>query len=119
MHRRKNKVRCFKIRQVVTTQAIIPLDLRQAMYINTYEIDGKQIPTSIQEALSLPDVASSLLTKHGIPTHIDYHVLLFNDDTCLPQCVGASYIDTFNPQPGGYYLIYDDGWESYSTKPTK
>ena len=29
-------------------------------------------------------------------------------------CVGGSYLSKHNPQPGGYYVRYEDGYESYS-----
>jgi hypothetical protein len=31
-----------------------------------------------------------------------------------PFPVKRTYIDKHNPQPGGYYVVYDDGYESFS-----
>lgn len=28
--------------------------------------------------------------------------------------VGRAYYDQHKPQPGGYYVVYDDGYKSYS-----
>lgn len=43
-------------------------------------------------------------------------ILQFEDDDYGPRCgfEAAKYITKHNPQPGGYWVQYDDGYESYS-----
>jgi hypothetical protein len=37
------------------------------------------------------------------------------DDTdCAPFTVGLGYLTKHNPEPGGYYVLYADGYESFS-----
>ncbi len=31
-----------------------------------------------------------------------------------PFAVSEEYIDKHNPQPGGYFVVYDDGYQSFS-----
>lgn len=31
-----------------------------------------------------------------------------------PICVTGAFMDKHNPQPGGYYVVYDDDYKSYS-----
>jgi len=40
---------------------------------------------------------------------------LFPEDTRYAKInVGADYMNRHKPQPGGYYVIYDDGYTSWS-----
>ena len=41
-------------------------------------------------------------------------LLSFEDDGYAPICVDGDYIGKHNPQPGGYYVVYKDGYKSYS-----
>lgn len=36
------------------------------------------------------------------------------DDGYAAFDVDSSYVLKHNPQPGGYYVVYDDGYKSYS-----
>lgn len=36
------------------------------------------------------------------------------DEGCAPFRVQAGYVHKHNPQPGGYYVRYEDGYESWS-----
>lgn len=40
------------------------------------------------------------------------------DAAYAPFTVGAEYVSKHNPQPGGYYVRYEDGYESYSPAET-
>lgn len=40
--------------------------------------------------------------------------LIPEDDAYAPICVSESYLQKHNPQPGGYYVRYSDGYESFS-----
>lgn len=42
-------------------------------------------------------------------------LLIPEDKGYSPICVGHNeYVQKHNPQPGGYYVVYDDGYKSYS-----
>lgn len=44
----------------------------------------------------------------------DWH-LIPEDQSYGPICVGHNdYVMKHNPKPGGYYVVYDDGYKSYS-----
>ena len=36
------------------------------------------------------------------------------DKNCAPFGVSSEYLRKHNPQPGGYYVVYEDGYRSYS-----
>lgn len=40
--------------------------------------------------------------------------LVFEDDRYAPIKVGDDWIDRHDPQVGGYYVVYKDGYTSYS-----
>lgn len=37
-----------------------------------------------------------------------------NYDRYAPFVLSEDFIKKFNPQPGGYYVVYEDGYKSYS-----
>ena len=41
-------------------------------------------------------------------------VLIPTDDRYDPIMVAASYVTKHTPQSGGYYVVYEDGYESFS-----
>ena len=42
------------------------------------------------------------------------YVIIPEDQNCARFCVDKQYIAKHNPQPGGYYVVYDDGYKSFS-----
>ena len=40
--------------------------------------------------------------------------LVVEESGFAPVPVGQSWIDKHNPEPGGYYVVYQDGYTSYS-----
>ena len=46
--------------------------------------------------------------------YIDGADLVFKDTRYAPMYVGPAWIDKFNPQAGGYLVVYADGYRSYS-----
>lgn len=40
--------------------------------------------------------------------------LCFKDRRYADMYVGPAWVDKFNPQPGGYLVVYADGYRSYS-----
>lgn len=46
--------------------------------------------------------------------HVIGDVLEFHDQGYAPLQVGSDFIHKHNPQPGGYYVVYADGYKSYS-----
>lgn len=42
------------------------------------------------------------------------HSLVFKEGAYAPLNVSLEYIDKHSPQAGGYYVVYDDGYKSYS-----
>lgn len=40
--------------------------------------------------------------------------LLPEDERVVPVTVGPEYLLKHKPQPGGYYVLYEDGYESFS-----
>lgn len=36
------------------------------------------------------------------------------DDSYVPFIIDWAYFNKHNPQPGGYYMVYEDGYKSYS-----
>ena len=58
----------------------------------------------IEHILPFPNPGGlTTLASGEMPNHIQYRVY-----------VGGSYLSKHNPQPGGYYVRYEDGYESYS-----
>lgn len=45
---------------------------------------------------------------------VDGGELRFTDSRYAPMYVGPAWVDKFNPQPGGYLVVYADGYRSYS-----
>lgn len=45
---------------------------------------------------------------------VDGYALAFTDSRYAPMYVGPAWIDKFNPQAGGYLVVYADGYRSYS-----
>lgn len=41
-------------------------------------------------------------------------VLDFEDEGYAPLLMDATYVKKHDPKPGGYYVVYDDGYKSYS-----
>lgn len=41
-------------------------------------------------------------------------VLVPTDQRFARFCVDAAYVTKHNPQPGGYYVVYEDGYKSFS-----
>ena len=40
--------------------------------------------------------------------------LVFEDDTYPALLVSGEYLRKHEPQPGGYYVLYEDGYQSFS-----
>lgn len=47
-------------------------------------------------------------------TDITGTMISFVDDKYAPRVVGADWIARHKPQPNGYFVVYQDGYESYS-----
>lgn len=41
-------------------------------------------------------------------------VLAFEEEGYAPIVVDAAYVRKHNPQPGGYFVVYADGYQSWS-----
>ena len=41
-------------------------------------------------------------------------ILRFEEHTYAPLSVRREYVQKHNPQPGGYYVVYKDGYQSFS-----
>jgi len=41
-------------------------------------------------------------------------ILIFENNRYVPIRVLYDYIQKHNPQPGGYYVVYQDGYKSWS-----
>lgn len=56
------------------------------------------------------------LKIEGIKVHSDPSVgeIIPFDAGYAPFVVTEAYMKKHNPQPGGYYVVYDDGYTSYS-----
>lgn len=51
------------------------------------------------------------------PDPVEQHygaTLVPTDETLAPVDVSAEYMEKHKPQPGGYYVVYADGYESFS-----
>lgn len=40
--------------------------------------------------------------------------LAFSDEGYAPKLMTRSWLDKHNPAVGGYYVVYDDGYQSFS-----
>lgn len=40
--------------------------------------------------------------------------LTFEDGRYAPRLMSSTYMQKHKPQPGGYFVVYDDGYESWS-----
>jgi hypothetical protein len=40
--------------------------------------------------------------------------LAFTDEGYAPKLMPRAWLDKHNPEVGGYYVVYDDGYESFS-----
>jgi len=46
---------------------------------------------------------------------VDQHALVLGHEGAFQEIVpGPNYFNKHDPQPGGYYVVYADGYESYS-----
>lgn len=43
------------------------------------------------------------------PTHLSFH-----DEGYAPRPVTMAWVTKHDPKPGGYLVVYDDGYESFS-----
>lgn len=41
-------------------------------------------------------------------------LLEFEDEGYAPFAIDAAYVQKHSPQPGGYYVVYKDGYRSFS-----
>ena len=41
-------------------------------------------------------------------------ILEFEDDGYAPRRVERDYVNKHKPQPGGYFVVYEDGYQSWS-----
>lgn len=66
-------------------------------------------------ALKIAEVKDS---NEGIqPLDQEYsgdRILVFADDGCAPLRVDQSFAQKHKPQAGGYYVVYEDGYKSFS-----
>lgn len=46
--------------------------------------------------------------------HVDGSAVLTNDDGSIIVKVNANYMDKHKPELNGYYVLYDDGYQSFS-----
>ena len=44
-------------------------------------------------------------------------MLIPDDDSCIQVYVDGEYVKKHNPQPGGYFVVYKDGYKSFSPAP--
>lgn len=44
----------------------------------------------------------------------DESTVYFDDKRYAPMYVGPAWIERFNPQPGGYLVVYEKGYRSFS-----
>lgn len=44
----------------------------------------------------------------------DESTVYFEDKRYAPMYVGPAWVDKFNPEAGGYLVVYEDGYRSYS-----
>lgn len=42
------------------------------------------------------------------------HTLVPADEGYAPFVLSLEYLEKHDPEPGGYYVVYDDGYKSYS-----
>lgn len=54
------------------------------------------------------------ITWRGSPPEDSNYLLDFEDASYAPLPVLKAYVHKHNPQPGGYYVVYEDGYASYS-----
>lgn len=45
---------------------------------------------------------------------IGERILHFTDEGFAPKAVSRQYSDKHDPRSGGYYVVYEDGYESWS-----
>jgi len=54
------------------------------------------------------------ILKGGGDQEPDGHTLVPNEDGYEPIIVSLEYMEKHNPEVGGYYVVYKDGYASYS-----
>ena len=54
------------------------------------------------------------ITQHGI--RIETAELVFEDEHYAPRQVSPEYIQKHDPKAGGYFVVYEDGYESWSPR---
>ena len=45
---------------------------------------------------------------------VEREILRFVEERYAPRYVGLSYVSKHSPEPGGYFVVYHDGYQSYS-----
>lgn len=62
-------------------------------------------------ALKIQSVRSKTDIRPGSPYT---HSIIFEDGAYAPRSVTGDWVKSFDPQPGGYLVEYNDGYLSYS-----
>lgn len=63
-------------------------------------------------ALKITGVRQAPADQERIHAQGDWYLDV--EDPFAPVCVGHEFIEKHNPQPGGYYVVYQDGYASFS-----
>ncbi len=61
----------------------------------------------IDRVFNLPESIAAALNGGKLLTFVE-------SVTYAPRQVDPSYVSKHNPQPGGYFVVYDDGYQSFS-----
>lgn len=69
-----------------------------------YQCHKEVSALKIKEVISQPDVGAGVNRYYIVPT----------DDAQTRVEVSAEWLDKHKPMAGGYYVVYEDGYASYS-----
>lgn len=68
-------------------------------------------------ALRIADIEYCDSVKHGVQ-RFEYCLLIPFDSRYSPIRVSSAWMNKHQPDVGGYYVVYSDGYASYSPKTT-
>ncbi|EQC4552725.1 hypothetical protein [Cronobacter dublinensis] len=65
-------------------------------------------------ALKIAEITTAFQSPPEVAEPRQFNVIIPEDKRYAPFEISFDYIEKHNPQPGGYYVQYEGGYESYS-----
>jgi hypothetical protein len=87
-----------------------------ALKIQAVDLITRPNPTiaELEDILNSQSDEPTAMLPTGESVHQPKATLTFTDKGYAPIEVDAAYVMKHDPQPGGYYVVYKDGYKSFS-----